>query len=113
MSVMISDLIPNPDDLLALDVEELAGVLLMHLNSGAGAMHNYNFFVGLRNYPVYASGNHDKVNRALMEAWDWLRNEGFIAAQADDSSRSAVFVTRRGERIKSLQSLRLTAKPGS
>jgi uncharacterized protein (TIGR02391 family) len=36
-----------------------------------------------------------------MEAWDWLCNEGFLARQATDSSKSLTFVTRRGQRIKS------------
>jgi hypothetical protein len=31
--ISLSSLIPNADDFLALEVEELAGVLLVHLNS--------------------------------------------------------------------------------
>jgi hypothetical protein len=33
MAISIPSLVPNPDDLLSLDVEDLAGVLLLHLNS--------------------------------------------------------------------------------
>jgi hypothetical protein len=32
----IREIIPIPEDLLSLEVEELAGVLLMHLNTGGG-----------------------------------------------------------------------------
>jgi len=100
MSTRISDLIPDPEDLLALDIEELAGVLLMHLNGRQDrfGLHCYNFFTELRNQPVYPS-HRDQVNSALMEAWDWLANEGFLAKQGDDHSRAGVFVTRRGQRL--------------
>ena len=103
MYVSISDLVPNPDDLLRLEVEELAGVLLMHLNNG-GELHHHNFFNGLRNYPPYPQhlGHNERVGQALMEAWDWLAYEGFLARRAGSSGESsAVFVTRRGQRMKS------------
>ncbi|MSO21004.1 MAG: TIGR02391 family protein [Acidobacteria bacterium] len=103
MNLTLNSLVPDPETLLALEVEELAGVLLMHLNSrdDRGAdLHHSNFFVELRNYPIYPT-RKDEVNRALMEAWDWLANEGFLAMRGDDHSRSGVFVTRRGQRLKS------------
>ena len=107
MEIELRSIIPDSEVLLSLEVEELAGVLLMHLNSradGGTELHHYNFFTNLRNNPVY--GNRDmkrdeRVNRALMEAWDWLGNEGFLAKQGDDSTRSGTFVTRRGQRMKS------------
>jgi hypothetical protein len=53
----LSSLVPNAADSLALAVEELAGVLLMHLNSYEGVsgnsvyqhggMSQHNFFKGL------------------------------------------------------------------
>jgi uncharacterized protein (TIGR02391 family) len=43
----------------------------------------------------------EKVNRALMEAWDWLAHEGFLASQGDDSTKSQTFITRRGQRLQS------------
>src|SRR5580700_11400229 len=62
-AVTITQLIPNPDDLLALETEELAGVLLEHLNAmfphdptpnaNIDQPHRHNFFNGLRNYPPY------------------------------------------------------------
>jgi hypothetical protein len=99
----ISSLVPNPEDLLALEVEELAGILLMHLNSredGGAGLNHYNFFNDFRSNPVYPR-HKDKVNLALMEAWDWLANEGFLAKRGDDYSRAGMFVTRRGQRMKS------------
>jgi uncharacterized protein (TIGR02391 family) len=100
--IAIRELIPNPEDLLALDVSELAGVLLQHLNSSDEHhdLHHYNFFNDLRNYPPYGTRD-DRINEALMEAWDWLLYEGFLAKRGDDGSRAGTFVTRRGRRIKS------------
>jgi uncharacterized protein (TIGR02391 family) len=107
MSFPVQALIPDSETLLALEVEELAGVLLMHLNSrgdGGAELHHYNVFNDLRNSPVYPT-HKDEVNRALMEAWDWLANEGFLARRGDDASKSAFFVTRRGKRLKSREDL--------
>lgn len=101
----IRDLVPDPNNLLSLEVEELAGVLLMYLNSrGSGDIHHYNFFHHFNHYPVYGERvpeRDEKVNRALMEAWDWLLHEGFLAKKGDDDSRAGTFVTRRGQRVKS------------
>src|SRR5438477_12647858 len=98
----IRSIIPDCDTMLTLEVEELAGVLLLHLNSrdDSADLHHYNFFNDLRNTPPYGKRD-DRINRALMEAWDWLLYEGFLAKQGDDGSRSGTFVTRRGQRLKS------------
>jgi hypothetical protein len=98
----IPAMVPDPEALLALEVEELAGVLLMNLNSrgdGGAELHHYNFFNDLRNNPPYRKRD-DRINRALMEAWDWLLYEGFLAKRGDDSTRAGTFVTRRGLRLK-------------
>jgi uncharacterized protein (TIGR02391 family) len=102
--MQIREIIPDPNVLLSLEVEELAGVLLMHLNSGVATLHHYNFFNHLRQHPVYGDRNEkrdEKVNRALMEAWDWLLHEGFLARQGDEYQGSTTFVTRRGQRMSS------------
>jgi uncharacterized protein (TIGR02391 family) len=103
----IREIIPASEDLLKLEVEELAGVLLMHLNSGGGALHHHNFFNNIRQYPVYVDYNperDERVNFALMEAWGWLAHEGFLAQRADDSG-GKIFITRRGQRMKSREAL--------
>jgi uncharacterized protein (TIGR02391 family) len=99
----IRSIIPDSETLLALEVEELAGVLLLHLNSrgdGGAELHHYNFFNDLRNIPPYGKRD-DRINRALMEAWDWLLYEGFLAKRGDDGTGAGTFVTRRGQRLKS------------
>jgi uncharacterized protein (TIGR02391 family) len=98
----LDSIVPDAETMLELEVEELAGVLLLHLNSreDGDELHHYNFFNGIRNTPPYGKRD-DRINRALMEAWDWLLYEGFLAKRGDDGSRAGTFVTRRGRRLKS------------
>jgi hypothetical protein len=100
----LREIVPNPEDFLSLEVEELAGVLLLHLNSRSDQLHHYNFFVRLNSQPVYGAQYRNldqRISRALMEAWDWLASEGFLAKQGDDSTGFIFFITRRGQRMKS------------
>lgn len=117
MAVRISNLIPNPDDLLALEVEELAGVLLVHLNSldtdpyePKGPRSYHNFFISLEQHPEYP-GRQADVNGALMAAWAWLRGEGFLVESAG-SSPGWFFVSKRGARLKSQSDFAAYRKAG-
>lgn len=97
----IPQIIPNPDDLLALEPEELAGVVLEYLNSqdsNSGSLNRYNFSL---NHTVvgYPPNYHERTLKALMEAWVWLESEGFIAPKPGDTGQW-VFITRKGQRIK-------------
>jgi uncharacterized protein (TIGR02391 family) len=110
----LSSLVPDAADLLSLEVEELAGVLLTHLNSfgcvSANAIYqhdsinHHNFFNGLstnaynRN-PEYGE-KQSEVVLALMEAWPWLQSAGLLVEKAS-SSPGWFFVSRRGKQITS------------
>ena len=107
--VSISSLVPNADDLLALDVEEVAGVLLTHLNScgsnsGDSVVQNnlisqHNFLQNLQINSVYP-GRQPEVNQALMEAWNWLQGESLLIRHAGQQAEW-FFVLRRGHSLKS------------
>ena len=109
MSASLSSLVPNADDLLALEVEEVAGVLLAHLNSYSddsgntvvqrGQISQHNFFNNLNHHPEYP-GRQAEVNQVLMEAWSWLQGEGFLVRDADQPA-DWFFVSRRAKRLKS------------
>jgi uncharacterized protein (TIGR02391 family) len=109
MYTSLSSLVPSADDLLALDVEELAGVLLTHLNSCGinsgdsvvqnGLISQHNFLRNLEGHPEYP-GRQPEVNRALMEAWSWLQGEGFLIPDAHQPA-SWFFLSRRAQRLKS------------
>jgi hypothetical protein len=83
----LSSLVPNAADLLALDLSELGRVLLVHLKSFE-SMHNntvyQNGLISQKNFidmldargpgqkPEYEN-KQSEVNKALLEAWNWLR----------------------------------------
>jgi uncharacterized protein (TIGR02391 family) len=106
----LSSLIPDPADLLVLEVEELAGVLLIHLNSSDGSsgdsvvqhgiISHHNFFHAPAFYgkPEYG-GKQEEVNRALMEAWAWLQSAALLVEKA--GSQGCFFVSRRARKISS------------
>ena len=96
-------LIPEHETLLGLEPEELAGIVLEHLNS---QVTKERALVGcgnliapetLRDYP------YDYVNDiryALVEALLWLENEGLIAQDPGQRSKDWCFITRRGYKLK-------------
>jgi uncharacterized protein (TIGR02391 family) len=112
MVMSLSSLVPNAADLLTLEVEELAGVLLMHLNSDESVtgnnqqsgLNHHNFFnalsttghLGTQEY----GAKQPEVNRALMEAWAWLESEGFLIKKPT-SAGDWFFISRRAQRLKS------------
>ena len=113
------EIIPDADHLLSLEPEVLAGALLISLD-GDQNIHPGGI-ISLRamssalkgdleqKYPV---GCRDKVLFALMEAWQWLEREGFVAPRPTDladgmdyGQTTQYFVTRRGERIQTSEDL--------
>jgi hypothetical protein len=111
MYLSLPSLVPNADDLLALEVEELAGVLLVYLNgcegntaSGVfqnGLLSQQNFFNSLDHQPTYP-GKQAAVSRALMEAWSWLQGEGLLVRHPDQPA-AWFFLSRRAKRLHSLE----------
>ena len=93
----IHNLLPDIDAMLALEPEELAGVVLQHLTTASDSeLNSYNFTLG-NNVAGYPQHRQEEANRALMEAWCWLEREGFIAPKPG-STGDWVFITRRGRK---------------
>ena len=88
MSFQINALIPDPEQLLALEPEELAGVLLEYLNSLAPGeqsqlnQHNVGTPHTVQEYP---REYQHRVSEAIMEAWVWLEREGLLAPKPGES----------------------------
>lgn len=97
----IYSMLPDADALLALEAEELSGVVLEHIKSHSsinqGKVNRYNFSL-VQTYGEFPPEKHDGISKALMEAWMWLEREGFIAPHPGDNN-SWFYVTRRGHRI--------------
>jgi len=98
-------MIPNPEVLLALEPEELAGVVLEYLNSfdaRDGSPNRTNFANSVQEYPE----RREEIAQALTEAWVWLEREGLIAPKPGEIGGGWVFVTRRGKRIQTAEQLK-------
>lgn len=106
--VSIHSLVPNAEDLLALEPEELAGILLEHLVSlgeNSSSLQLYNFLLPGQSPAVgYPQEFRDQINRALTEAWVYLEREGLIAPRPGGNS-GFMFVTRRGVALANRQGL--------
>lgn len=103
----ISSFVPDASALLKLEVGELAGILLVHLNSCKqgectavqnGLVGKSNFFEGDRRgkqeeYP----GRQSDVDLALREAWAFLESAGFLV----NKDHGWQFISRNGKLITS------------
>jgi len=111
MSKSLYSMVPDPEALLALEPEELAGVLLEYLNSLSdgerGQLNRYNFSLA-HTFEGYPHTYYERLSRAFMEAWVWAEREGFIAPRPGEQG-DWVFITWRGRRIVS--ATRYLAKP--
>ena len=93
-----NNLVSKAADFLTLPVEEIAEVLLVHLNSfpeGGGSevsqfrkAHPQGFFNSLERQNLCSDYNN-AVRRVLMEAWSWLESEGLLARDLFTSSPGA------------------------
>ncbi len=98
-------LIPDIDELLALEPEELAGFVLNYLNTASTSeLHSGNFTLR-SNTEGYSQDKQGAAQEALMEAWVWLVREGLLAPRPGDNS-GWVFITRRGKRLTDPNSLK-------
>jgi predicted nucleotide-binding protein len=113
----LKSFVPTADELLATDLPRLGEVLLVHLRSFEGESGNSVYqnglisqsnFIGLqeargcgplRTEPEYGT-KQPEVNRALMEAWSWLVQEGIL--MRDAGQPAAWFsITRKGDELLS------------
>ena len=100
-AVSIYSLIPDPKALLDLEPEELAGVLMQHLNSLSPSeerqLNRYNFSLSAAD--GYPKDEREKVSCAMMEAWVWLEREGLLVPKPG-SQGEWVNISRRGRTLK-------------
>jgi len=103
----LSDLIPDPSSVLALEPEELAGVALELLTSSGpnepSRLHPSSF-TGPQTIGSYPVGQRQEIEYLLMEGWQWLLQEGLIAPQPGNTN-GWHFITRRGKKIKNREGL--------
>jgi len=88
---------PPPDELLELEPEDLAPLVLRYLSQAPRQeLHRYNFTIQSGALGAYAGARYEEIARAITEAWIVLEREGLIAPMPNDSSGGWIFITRRG-----------------
>ena len=109
------ELLPDAEDLLNLEPEELAGPLLVSLEDKVSiAIDEIISDSEMRRTPkpTYPTRRSVEILLALTEAWQWLEHEGLVAPQPPDlpgdivfADKTRYFVTRRGKRIQTPEAL--------
>jgi hypothetical protein len=122
----LSSIVPNATDLLALEVDDLARVLLIHLKSYEGQSGNdvyqnglishHNFFNSSlrrngRQQPEYGDRQLD-VTKALGEAWNWLEREGILIRDPEQPA-PWFYISRHGKALLDGDNVRLLPKAKS
>lgn len=102
--------IPDPDVLLALEPEELAGVLLRCLRDRVAredrAINPYNCVIELRNSDPYRPDSgypHHRVREvqvAVSEAFAWLEAQALLVPQPESSGDGWKILSRRAQRLE-------------
>jgi hypothetical protein len=96
----IRQLTDQPEILLGLEPEELAGFVLQDLNErtdrGEDQTLNRHNYINELNRTV--RDHRPEILRAVTEAWTWLDREGLIATNPEQGPEW-IFVTRRGRRL--------------
>ncbi|MBN1806014.1 MAG: TIGR02391 family protein [Sedimentisphaerales bacterium] len=95
----LTELLSDEDTLLSLDPEELSAFVLKDLNKSENAGNNLN----RHNYLLRFQGQHEDVQKAIVEAWMWLEREGCLAPKPCIVAGNAMFITRRGKRLAESQ----------
>lgn len=120
------ELLPEADQLLSLEPEQLAGPLLVALD-GSELIEPFEIIsyhlmeLYFRANPSvrerYSAEDDAEILFALMASWQWLEREGFVAPRpthlSEGTSSSGVtryFVTKRGKTIKTPESLEVYRK---
>jgi uncharacterized protein (TIGR02391 family) len=99
----IYSIIPNPEELLKLDSEDVAAVILESLNSIEHLQLNRNDFAMQRTVQEYPPVYHERLLKALMTGWGYMEREGLIAEMP--TKAGWYFITDKGKSIRSREDL--------
>jgi uncharacterized protein (TIGR02391 family) len=99
----IYSIIPNPEELLSLDLEDVAAVIMESLNSIERLQLNRNDFAMRRTVQEYPLPYHERLLKALMTGWGYLEREGLIAEMP--TKAGWYFITDKGKTIRSREDL--------
>ena len=104
------EMLPDADHFLSLEPEELAGPLLVSLDGNqyiklstviSAHLMSLSFdIMPSEKIQRYPSKDRDEILLRLMEAWQWLEREGFVAPRPSNPIGTEYFVTKRGQSIE-------------
>jgi uncharacterized protein (TIGR02391 family) len=95
--------IPDPEMLLSMEPQELAGVLLPILQQRQQGGQSLNWWNLINEFyqreEIYPRQYSDRVTKAIMEAIGWMLSVGIIAP-APEQNPHMIFITRQGAALK-------------
>jgi uncharacterized protein (TIGR02391 family) len=99
----IYSIIPNPEELMKLDSEDVAAVILESLNSIEHLQLNRNDFAMQRTVQEYPPAYHERLLKSLMTGWGYLEREGLITEMP--TKPGWYFITDKGKTIRNREDL--------
>jgi uncharacterized protein (TIGR02391 family) len=95
----LRELLPDPEAILELEIEELGEVLLAAiLRSGANQVSRHNFMLGLtQSNSPYQGPIVSRLAQPLCEAWAWLESRCLLVAKPTDPHWQ--FLSRRARTL--------------
>jgi uncharacterized protein (TIGR02391 family) len=103
MAIGFARTIPDPAAIQSLQPEELAAILLRHLQSLSprdGSLNRHNFFHDPnQSFDDYPPDSREAVADAFLAAWVWLEREGLLLPRVGAGAPDWVKVSARGQRL--------------
>ena len=110
MGYELKNKIPDPEVLLSLEPEELAGILLPIFQERQRPGQPLNFYNYVNEFyqrePIYPREYADQVSRAIMESIGWMMSAGILALDTQQQGGHSMFITRRGSALKAIDQFR-------
>src|SRR5215475_3820205 len=99
----IYSIIPSQEELLKLDLEDVAAVIMESLNSIERLQLNRNDFAMRRTVQEYPLAYQERLLKALIAGWGYLEREGLIAEMP--ARAGWYFITDKGKTIRNREDL--------
>jgi uncharacterized protein (TIGR02391 family) len=104
----LSEILPPPNELLQLDPEDVAALILIYLNQGNNRqISRHNLLLHSGEVGHYASDRYDEIARAITEAWIVLEKEGLVAPEPNSHGNEWSFITKRGQTVQNVTDFRV------
>lgn len=95
--MLLSSLIPDVDDLLSREPQELGCALLKVLAAeNPDQRHRYNFLLS-KPATGYPPAKQKQVEEAINEAWEWLRSQRHLIPRTDSNNPEFLEISRSGK----------------